>query len=452
MKKRIAEFLRQRSPAQIVVTIFLLIVLLGAALLTLPAAARGGRSHGFLTALFTSTSATCVTGLVMGDTWQLWSGFGKVVILCLIQIGGLGFMSVFSVFLLGLRRQFGIKNRMLISQSFGVDSLESVVRLMKQALLGTFLIEGVGALILGIRFALDFGFWNGVKLGVWHSVSAFCNAGFDLLGFLQPGGSLLPYQGDLVVNLTVMLLIVLGGLGFFVWSDLLQWRKTRRLTVYTRLVLLISGALILGGALLFALLEWNNPATYGSAPAGQKILYSFFQSVTARTAGFDSIGQGGLRDASKGLTGFLMLIGGSSGSTAGGLKTVTFGVILLSAIASARGGRNVMVMRRTIAPKQCRAAFTLGAMMLLLIFFGGLAISAFDGVSLTDALYETSSALATVGLTTGITPTLGVASKLLLIVYMFFGRVGLMTISLGFLFRRKSDELYTYAETNLMIG
>ena len=452
LKKRLSAFLRKRTPAQIVVTMFALIVLLGAVLLSLPAASRTGQSHGFLTALFTSTSATCVTGLVRGDTYVMWSGFGQIVILCLIQIGGLGFMSIFSVFLLALKRQFGIKNRMLISQSFGVDSLESVVRLMRQALLGTLLIEGAGALILGIRFSVDFGFLQGMKLGVWHSVSAFCNAGFDILGFVQEGGSLIPYGGDAVVCCTVMALIVVGGLGFFVWSDLLQWRKTRRLTVYSRLVLLVTGLLIVVGATLFALLEWNNPATLGEAGVGQKLLGSFFQSVTARTAGFDSVGQGGLTEASKGLTTFLMLIGGSSGSTAGGLKTVTFGVIVLAAIATARGGRNVIVFRRTVSQKQCRVAYTLGALMLALIFLSGLLISAMEHVGLLDAIYEATSALATVGLTTGLTPTLGVGTQLLIILLMFFGRVGIMTISLGFLFRRRSDESFRYAETNLMIG
>ncbi len=452
LHNRFSEFLRKRTPGQIVVVMFALIVFLGAGLLTLPAAARGGQSHGFLTALFTATSATCVTGLVMGDTWSMWSGFGQIVILLLIQLGGLGFMSIFSIFLFTLKRQFGIKNRMMLSQNFGVDSLESVVKLMKRALWGTLIIEGGGAVILAVRFAFDFPLLQALKLGLWHSISAFCNAGFDILGFLMPGGSLIPYGLDPVVSITVMLLIVVGGLGFFVWTDLFEYPQTKRLSIYTKLVLVISGILIFGGALVIVLLEWNNPDTFGPLSFGQKILAALFQSVTARTAGFDGIGQGALTEATKGFTSFLMLIGGSSGSTAGGLKTVTFGVIVLSVIANANGSKNVTVFHRTVQKKQLQSAFTLGAIMLALIFFGGLVISASGGFALSDSLYEAASAIATVGLTTGITPSLRVLPKLLIILYMFFGRVGVMTISLGFLFRRKSDELYTYAETNLLIG
>lgn len=452
LNKRIGAFLRKRTPAQIIVVIFALIVLIGTALLSLPEASRSGQSHGFLTALFTSTSATCVTGLVLGDTWSLWSGFGQAVILILIQIGGLGFMSMISVFLLMLRRQFGIKNRMLLSQSFGVDSLESVTRLLRHALLGTLILELAGAIVLALRFSADFGWSRGIRLGVWHSVSAFCNAGFDVFGFYRPDSSLITYQSDPVVLVTVMLLIVLGGLGFFVWSDLLQWRKARRLTVYSRLVLIITGILIVGGAVCVAAFEWNNPATLGDMPVGQKLLGSVFQSVTARTAGFDALGQSGLRDPTKGVTSFLMLIGGSSGSTAGGLKTVTFGVIVLCAIATARGSGRVNVLHRAVSKKQLYSAFTLGTLMLGLVMIGGVVLSASNGFSLTDSIYETTSALGTVGLSTGLTPSLNTASRILLIFYMFFGRVGIMTISLGFLFRRKSDELYSYAETNLLIG
>ncbi len=449
---RLAQFLRKRTPGQIVVVMFLLIVFLGAILLTLPAAARSGKSQGFLNALFTATSATCVTGLVMGDTWTMWSGFGQVVILLLIQLGGLGFMSIFSIFLFTLKRQFGIKNRMMLSQNFGVDSLESVVRLMRHALMGTFLIEVGGALILTARFCFDFDFLKSLKLGVWHSVSAFCNAGFDILGFLMPGGSLLPYGRDPVVLLTVSVLIVVGGLGFFVWNDLWDSRRTKRLSIYTKLVLLITGILIFGGAIVYAILEWNNPQTLGGMRFGEKLLGCLFQSITTRTAGFDALGQGNLTEASKGFTSFLMLIGGSSGSTAGGLKTVTFGVIVLSAWANARGSRNVTVFHRTISKKQQHTAYTLGMLMLTLTFAGGLVISATGGFQFSDSLFEAASAIATVGLTAGLTPSLTVGAKLLIIVYMFFGRVGVMTISLGFLFRRKSDELYTYAETNLLIG
>ena len=452
LKKRAQTAIRGLKPPQIVVLVFAAIVLLGATLLTLPISSRDGQSSGFFTALFTATSATCVTGLTLVDTWVQWSGFGQAVILLLIQIGGLGFMTILTIFMLLLRRRIGMKERLMISQAFCLDSMEGTVRLIRHVIAGVFIMEGAGTLILTLRFWVDYPFLTSLKLGLFHSVSAFCNAGFDLLGFVQPGGSLMPYQSDVIVNVTIMLLIVLGGLGFFVWEELRQLHRTKQLSVYTRLVLSLTGLLVFGGALGFACLEWNNPDTIGSMSVGQKLMHCLFQSVTTRTAGFFTINQGRLTEASKGLSRFLMLIGGSSGSTAGGLKTVTFAIVPLTALFALRGKQCVSIFHRTISNRQIRSAFALFAMFLCLIFFGGLVLSADSGLSLSNTLFESVSALSTVGLTTGITTTLSAGAQLLLIVYMFFGRVGIMTIGFGFLLSNKPDELYHYVQTEFLIG
>ena len=452
MFKLLKSRFRRISPQQLTVIVFFGIVLFGTLLLALPFSSRSGQSAGVINSLFTATSATCVTGLIVRDTWLQWSWFGQTVILVLIQIGGLGFMAVVSIFMLLFRRRFGMKDRMVLSQGFGLDSQEGVVRMMRRALLGTLLIEGTGALILTIRFSFDVPFFHALRLGIWHSVSAFCNAGFDILGYATPGQSLIPYNNDAAVNVTVMLLIILGGLGFFVWDDICRNRSLKKLSPYSKLVLLTTCSLLLFGTAVYLLLEWNNPKTLGNMGPAQKLLAAAFQSVTTRTAGFDAVGQGNLTESSKAATVLLMLVGGSSGSTAGGLKTVTFAVVLLYALSSARGRHNLTLFHRNVPRKQIINAFTLATLMIGLIFVGGIVICSLDGVSFLDGLYEAASALATVGLTTGITSGLCVASKLMLTAFMFFGRVGLMTISVGFLVRKNASESYRYADTIMLIG
>ena len=280
----------------------------------------------------------------------------------------------------------------------------------------------------------------------------FCNAGFDLTGVIQPGANLNVFNDDPVVYLVIMTLVVVGGLGFFVWEDVVSRRKFKQFSVYTKLVLITSGALILGGALLIALLEWNNPDTLGQMPVWQKILNSFFQSVTVRTAGFTSVDQGALTEGGKAVSIFLMFIGGSSGSTAGGIKTVTFLVLVLFVVARARGKQTVTVFHRTIPHSKVTDAVTIIVIMVGLAFAGAIFICATSPVGFTDALYETASAIATVGLTAGVTPLLSVPAQLMIIVFMYFGRVGVLTISLGFLMGDKAQDRYTYAQTNLLIG
>ncbi len=449
---RIQRPLRRMRPAQIIVLVFLAIILLGAALLTLPVASESGQPADFLTALFTATSATCVTGLIVVDTGVYWSAFGKTVILIMIQIGGLGFMTIASIFFFALRQKIGLKQRLVLSQAFSMDDMSGIVRFVKNVLLGTLVVEGAGAVVLCLCFWPEFGFLRALKYGVFHSISAFCNAGFDILGDLEAGGSLCRYVTDPVVNLTVMLLIVTGGLGFAVWGDVRRNRRFSRLTVYTRLVLLITAGLIFGGAAIFALLEWNNPGTIGNLTPGGKILASLFQSVTLRTAGFTTIDQNALGDVSKAVSDLLMFIGGSSGSTAGGVKTVTIGVVILYAVGTARGQSQVTAFKRAVSPRAVSQAIAIVLLVFALALFGAGFISVCDKVSLENSLYETISALCTVGLTTGITGSLGTASRLLIIIYMFFGRVGIMTISVGFMAANPASERTQYAQTKIMIG
>ncbi len=440
------------SAPKIIVLAFLAIILLGAGLLALPFASRGNRSCGFLTALFTATSATCVTGLSVVDTYTQWSGFGKMVILILIQVGGLGFMTVVSVFYFVLRAKIGPRSRMLLSRSFGLDEVDGVVRMVRHVLLGTLLLELAGAAVLTARFSMDQGFWTALKWGVFHSVSAFCNAGFDLLGQIAPGQSLAPYRADVTVNITIMLLIVLGGLGFVVWEDCLRARRWKRLTVYSKLVLLISGFLIVAGTAAVAAAEWSNPATLGNLPAGQKLLAALFQSVSTRTAGFASVPQGCLTEPGKVISIVLMLIGGSSGSTAGGIKTVTMGIAVLGALSALRGKNRLTVFHRTIDPHQIIVAFSLAFMMFGLSVFGAMYLCSSIGVGFLDALFETASAIGTVGLSTGVTALLNAGGELMLIAFMFFGRIGIMTIGVGFLLGDRDEGRYHYAPAKMLIG
>ena len=443
---------RHLSATRIVALAFLGIILLGTGLLMLPAASRSGVSCGFRPALFTATSATCVTGLVLYDTFTQWSGFGQVVIISLIQIGGLGFMSVATLVVFLLRKKVGLKQRLVMAQALSVNDMGDIVRLQKWVLLGSFTVEAVGALILVMRFLPDFGFPTALKWGVFHSVSAFCNAGFDIFGCMSPGSSLAVFASDPVVLLTLSALVVIGGLGFLVWQELVTVFRSGRLSVYCRLVLVMTFGLLLFGTVAIAVAEWDQPGTIGAMSVEDKLLNSFFQSVTSRTAGFASFDQAAMTDAGKGVTMALMLVGGSSGSTAGGVKTVTVAVLLLFLRARATGKEHVHAFRRTIPMGQVMDAMTIFALVGVLAFFGGVFITATSPVSFTDGLFESVSALATVGVTAGATGKLSVAAQFLMIVYMYFGRVGILTISLGFLMGDRAKDRFQYAETDLMIG
>lgn len=443
---------RAMSPTRVVAVAFALIILTGGLLLTLPAAARDGQSHGFLTGLFTATSATCVTGLVLGDTWTLWSGFGQIVILCLIEIGGLGFMSVASTVIFLLKRKLGLRHRMVMAQALSVSDMASVVRLQKWAVLGSIAIQLTGALILTLRFLPDFGLEQAATWGIFHAVSAFCNAGFDIFGKIAPNASVITFNNDPVVCITIMALIVIGGLGFFVWEELVRVRNFRKFSVYTKMVLIGTAFLIVGGAFFIGWMEWDNPATLGNMEPWQRVLNSFFQSVTARTAGYASVDQAALTDGAKATTVLLMFIGGASGSTAGGAKVVTVMVLFLFFYTKSRGRHTVCIFRRTIPDDKVIDALTITGLMLVMGVFGAIFISEACSVSFTDALFETVSALGTVGLTAGVTTKLTVLCQIMIIIFMYFGRVGILTISLGFLLGNQAEDRIQYAQTNLLIG
>lgn len=440
------------SATKLVALCFLGIILLGTGLLMLPVSSRSGEPCQFLPALFTATSATCVTGLTPFDTWTQWSGFGQVVLLCLIEIGGLGFMSAATLVIFLFRRKVGLRQRMLIAQALSLNEMDGVVRLQRMVIFGSLGFEAAGALILTLWFWPQYGFVRALRWGVFHSISAFCNAGFDIFGSMEPGSSLLLFQNDPVVLLTLGALVVLGGLGFLVWQDIAEKRSWKKLSVYSRLVLLATAMLIVSGWALICILEWNNPKTLGNLSAGSKLLGGLFQSITLRTAGFDAINQAGLTQGGKAVSMVLMLIGGSSGSTAGGLKTVTFLVVLLFIWARARGRSNVSAFCRTIPQEQALNAMTISLIMVLLSVLGGIFVCATSPVSFTDGLFEAISALATVGLTAGATGLLSVPAKILIIIFMYFGRVGVLTISLGFLMGNQAVERFRYAETSLLIG
>ena len=460
MKERLWRFLlrgetrkKANHATRALTVFFLLAILMGTALLCLPAASRSGEGCGLLTAAFTATSTVCVTGLSLVDSYSQWSPFGQAVLLLLIQMGGLGYMAFISVFYFLLRRRIGLRERLILQQSMALNELDGVVKLLKLVLSGTFLIEGIGALLLALRFSRIMSPGLAVWYGVFHAVSAYCNAGFDLMGRFSPCSSLSLYAGDPAVNLTVMLLIILGGLGFFVWNDLLIHRfRWRRLSVHTKLVLVMTAALVLGGALVLLPLEWSNPHTLGPMTPGEKLLAALFQSVTTRTAGFFAVDQGGLTGSGKLVSILLMLVGGSSGSTAGGVKTVTAALLILMAVRVLRNKREIEVFGRRIPQEQVNNAGAIALLMSGLALLGGVLLSAMNHVSLADALYESTSAICTVGLSTGITPALSTVSKLILMLYMFFGRVGIMTISFAFMTKTPPDNTITHPETRVLVG
>ena len=448
-------FVRGRSlnATRIVAASFAIIILVGALLLTLPIASRDGQSAGFFTGLFTATSSSCVTGLILVDTWTQWTLFGQVVILAMIQLGGLGFMTVVSLISFALHRRIGLSERLIMVSTLNLDSMDGVVRVVRHALMGTFLLEGAGAVLMSLRLVPDFGLAGGLWRAVFHSVSAFCNAGFDLLGGrFGAFSSLAGYQDSPIMLGTTAALIAIGGLGFFVWEDILRARCWGRLSVYSKMVLLITGLLIVGGAAFFFLEEYHNPATLGDMPVWEKALNALFQSVTLRAAGFDAIGQGGLSESSKAMSTILMLIGGSSGSTAGGIKTATVAVLLLALRANLRGREQVTFRGRAIPFGQVLNAMTLTLVVLFVFLIASMVISTVEGLPYLNCAYEVASAMGTVGLTTGITPELTRISQSILIVLMYLGRVGILSFSIALMTGKRRPAKLRYPEINVMIG
>lgn len=439
--------------AMVVALGFLIIILTGAVLLTLPISARSGEPTDFLDALFTATSATCVTGLVTVGTATHWSSFGQVVILLLIQIGGLGFMSLASIASFLTHRTITLRERMVMSAGLNLTENAGIVRLTRRVLLGTLAFEGAGAVLLATRFVPRVGLWKGIKMGVFHSVSAFCNAGFDLIGTPDnPFASLTGYADDVLVNLTIMALIVIGGLGFFVWGDIWDKRRFRRLRLHTKLVLITTAVLLCAGFALTLLFEWHNPQTLGTMPVQEKLLAASFQSVTLRTAGFNTIDQAALTGPSQAVACLLMMIGGSPGSTAGGIKTVTATVLVLSAISALRGCTTVSAFGRTIVSRSIMNAVTMMIVGGTLSLTGACVISYVESAPFGACLFEAVSAFATVGLSMGLTPTLNAISRLILILLMYLGRVGVLTLGVAVLMRHREPPKMQYPDGDVMVG
>lgn len=415
---------------------FSFIIFIGAFLLSMPGVSKSGIAMKPVDALFTSVSATCVTGLVVADTYTKFNIVGQVILLCLIQIGGLGFM-VLGVFLsMMLRKKIGLKDREMIHESIGTLTLSGVIRLTKKIILGTFLFEGAGAVLLAIRFIPIKGFWMGVYYGIFHSISAFCNAGFDLMGEIEEYTSFSAYVGDTLVNCVLMALITIGGLGFVVWDDLYRNRlHFNRYYLHTKIVLSMTIFLFFIGSIFFFFLEYNNEMA--GMELGQRVLASMFSSVTPRTAGFNTIETGKMTDGSKLLTMFLMYIGGSPGSTAGGIKTTTMAVVVLEIIQGIRKTKGCNVFHRRLEEDAVRKASMAAFLNLGLIFIGSLFLCAVSSIELGDALFEVTSAMGTVGMSTGITRDLNTFGKLMISFLMYCGRMG--SLSLAFIFVQKRN-------------
>lgn len=432
--------LKRLSKAQTIALGFFLIIMTGTLLLMLPISARSGQVTSFHDALFTATSATCVTGLIVADTYQHWSNFGQVVILALIQTGGLGFITMGIFFSVFLKRKIGLKERNLVQESVNAFDIGGVVRLVKKIVFGTMIIEGTGALILFFRFLPQMGVAKALWNGVFHAVSAFCNAGFDIMGKYGAYSSLTSYYDDITVNLVIMMLIIIGGIGFIVWDDISihKWH-VRKYRLHTRIVLLTTTILVFGGAFLFYVFERNNLLA-GMSVKGQ-VLSSLFGSVTARTAGFNTTDTGAYTQASKLLTSILMFIGGSPGSTAGGVKTTTIVVLILIVIANLRNRTDLNIFGRRLDEDSIRKASTVFVLNLTLALVSVVAICAIQPLSLDDVVFEVSSAIGTVGMTTGITRDLTMASRYIIILLMYCGRIGSMSFALSFLEKRKCADV-----------
>jgi len=434
---------------QIIALGFFLMIMAGTVLLMLPWASRPDGSAGFLTCLFTATSASCVTGLVVQDTFLHWSVFGQIVILVLIQIGGLGFMTIATFFFIFMRRKMGLRNREVLSESINVSRVGEVRGLAKKILIGTACFEILGAAVLAIRFVPAHGPLKGLWFAIFHSISAFCNAGFDLMGGSGAYVSMTPFSGDALVTITLIVLILTGGLGFVVWADLAEKRlRPRRWRLQTKVVLSATAVLVLVPAVLFFLMERS--VSGAGRSTGEQILCALFNSVTPRTAGMSTVDLATMSDGSKLLTAILMFVGGCPGSTAGGVKTVTVVVALAFLSARFRGGTYVGMFGRKVPDEAVSKAFTVIGINLVLGLVGTLAITA-SGFTLSDAMLEAFSAIGTVGLSTGITRELGTACRLLVILLMYCGRLGSVSFATALLEKRSRPPVTAPAE-ELLIG
>lgn len=432
------------TPLRILSVGFAGVILAGGILLTLPIASRSGQGISFLDALFTAASSACVTGLAVFDTYLQFSLFGQVVMLCLIQVGGLGFMAIALLFSMAIKKRIGLRERSVMMESIGALKLGGIIRLVRRVLLGTLIIELAGACLLATRFIPKFGLQTGLWYSVFHSVSAFCNAGFDLMGKISPSSSLIPFADDIVVNVAIMLLIILGGIGFIVWDDIIdnKWH-IKRFRLQTKIVLSTTITLIVLGAAGFYIFEGNH--AFAGMPTGEKILASFFQSVTPRTAGFCTVDMRSLSDSGSVLTLLLMLIGASPGSTGGGIKTTTFFVMMFSMLAYARKQDSINVFNRKVEYKAVERAYNSATLYMVTLTIG-VFILLQQGVALGDAAFEVFSAIGTVGLSKGLTPNLTAISKGVIIFLMYVGRVGSLSVAMAVSERRFKTKIDNVTE------
>lgn len=442
---------KKLAPTQVLVIGFAVLILLGAILLNLPISSVDGNSIGFIDALFTSTSAVCVTGLVVVDTGTHWTTFGKTVILTLIQIGGLGFMTMGTMIIILLGKRISLKDRLVLKEALNRNELSGVVKLTKYIFVGTFTIQSIGALLLSFKFVPEFGWLKGFAHSIFHSISAFCNAGFDIIG---NGRSLMGYVDNIYVNIVIWLLIILGGLGFVVILDIVKIRKFQRFSLHSKIVIFISALLLGVGFIVFLLLEWSNPATLGNLGYGSRLTAAFFQSVTTRTAGFNTISTGDLTNASKLFTIILMFIGGSPASTAGGVKTVTVGAVLFMVYAVIKGDKEIEIFGRRISKDIVNRATTVVVIGIVVVLFMTMILTVTEyNQPFINIMFEAVSAFATVGLSTGITPELSVAGRVIVMMMMFIGRLGPLTVAFALANKlRKNNGKIRYPEENILVG
>ena len=444
------------STTHIIMLSFLVLILAGSLLLALPISSASGEAVPYQDALFTATTAACVTGLVTLPTVTAWSVFGQAVILVLIQVGGLGVVTIMSALMILLHRRMGIGDRLLLQDAFNLNSLSGIVRFVKRVLLGTFLVEGLGALLYMTVFVPEFG-PRGIWISVFTSISAFCNAGIDIIA----ENSLCNYATNPIINTVTSLLIILGGIGYIVWWDVMglgkgtagkKRRRFRSLSLHSKIAITTTLILILGGGMLIFLFEYDNPLTIGNLSAFDKIQVSLFQSVTTRTAGFATVPQQDLTNASSILCLLLMFIGGSPVGTAGGIKTVTIAVLMVSALATIQNKQDVSLYNRNIAKQAVSKAVAVTVMSFSIMFTSTVLLSAVSGADALDILYETVSATATVGLTRDLTPYLNTAGKAIIIGTMYLGRVGPISLALALNSGKKRQNIIKNPTEDISVG
>lgn len=453
--KKLIKVINNMQSTQIMVIGFASVIIIGALLLNLPISTRSGESIGLLDALFTSTSAVCVTGLIVADTATYWSLFGQIVIITLIQIGGLGFMTITTLFALITKKRINLKERLLIQESLNQMDLSGLVKLTRYVLLTTFLIEGTGALMLSTVFIPQFGFLKGSWYSIFHAISAFCNAGFDLMGSVSgPFSSLTSYVNNFTITITISLLIILGGLGFPVILDIIKNKKLSKLNIHSKLVLFTTAILIAIGMVFILVVEYNNKKTLGSLGFGGKLLASLFQSVTTRTAGFNTIDLTMMKESTLFVMINLMLIGASPASTGGGIKTTSLATIILTVRCFILGRPDIEVFERRIGTTIVRKALGIFFIGISVAVLGTLLISLTQPqFTLLESGFEVASAFATVGLSIGGSATLSGIGKILIMMFMFMGRVGSLTIFMALLSRStKKNQPVRYPEGRIIVG